>query len=167
MRYADAVDDLDQTLHFDNVRDLRAQLIGLSGRQAVRIQNRIGAIQARFGDDSGSDRALREAMEVDPSYVATYVNLANLKLANEENAAAIEILETGLAVKPDSVLLNLLLARAHHSSGNEGLAQRHFSLVREKAPRLADRYQAHVQGESGSAARAGVKEFPLIWSREE
>ena len=138
-----------------------------SGRKQLKYRNRLGVLHARFGESDKARRAFEDNLAESESYLASYLNLANLLLNEEDTAQAIGLLEQGLTFKPDSASLNLLLARIHHSNRDFRDAWNYFGKVKDVSPELAERY-SYLGGGESTVRRAGIEEdFPLMWDEGE
>ena len=143
-------------------------------RRALKIRNQIGVLHARFGRDGKADSVLSRCIQDDPSFLSSYINLGNLKLSLNELDEASRIVGDGLNRKPESVLLNLLMARISLKNGDNRNALSHFRKVKETSSRLADRYSGLFEGletNGGTAGgeRAGIsdEDHGLIWDSGE
>lgn len=143
---------------------LEADLAGVSGRRRGKVLNMLGILHARFGDTRKAEGRFREALEGDPKSLSAYVNLANLMLLEGKGEAAIEYLERGKAVRPDSLLLDILLAKAYHGEGDRERAAEHYDAVVKKSPELAETI-AYVRAADSSGARASdaARTDPFFW----
>lgn len=88
--------------------ELRASLERDADRPEA--QAALGIFLAERGDAAGARRALREALRIEPTFEAGYVNLADLERALGSGDESMQILESGLAVLPASAAL-------HHARG--------------------------------------------------
>ena len=73
-------------------------------RPASRLN--LGNLYAQGGDASTAEQHYRAALALDPSFEPAYANLADLLFRLGDEAAAGEMLADGLAVLPDSAVLN-------------------------------------------------------------
>jgi predicted Zn-dependent protease len=137
-----------------------------SGRKKAKLLNEIGCLHARFGNEKEAEKTFKSCMDEFPDFSASFVNCANIKVCNRQIDEAILILKKGMKKNPDSVFMNLLLARCYYMKGNQKETAKYLSVVKERSPELAQRY-AYL--EAGSQTRAGTEtdETPFIWVREE
>jgi tetratricopeptide (TPR) repeat protein len=151
------------------VAALTANLERAGGRSRARLMNKLGILHARFGEDNEAEEVFREALDTAPSSVSAYVNLANLKLLQNKPKEALSLLEQGKRLRPESVVINLLLAKTYHQTGDSAKARTHYRLVEKQSPEAAKSI-AYIQGESGGgSARASeaAKQEPFYWDVEE
>ena len=151
------------------VAALTANLERAGGRSRARLMNKLGILHARFGEDDEAEEVFREALDTAPSSVSAYVNLANLKLLQNKPKEALSLLEQGKRLRPESVVINLLLAKTYHQTGNSTKAKDHYRLVEKQSPEAAKSI-AYIQGEGGGgSARASeaAKQEPFYWDVEE
>jgi tetratricopeptide (TPR) repeat protein len=79
--------------------------------QNSRIYGNIGNVYRDKGDYKTAEENYRKAISVDPTNISLYSNLAVMFIALENNkAAAIQILNDGLAKNPGNTILTNLLA---------------------------------------------------------
>ena len=108
-------------------------------------------------------------------YIATALNplfqlpfASGNRVQDQEITTSDTIVDHGLEQKPDSSILNLLLARVYYDLGDKSNAAKYFSVVRDESPELAERY-SFIGGSSDVTRRAGISpsETPLIWDAGE
>ena len=176
--FSNSVSDVTASLYRSGLEALGSRLAGQKkgSRKSLKLRNQVGVLHARFGRDTEAEKELRECISENPDFLASYVNLANIKLAIDEVGSAVEVIGQGLDRRPDSALLNLLMARSLQSQGEAQLALEHYDKVRRKSPALAERYAALFDnvGVAGTMAakqegRAGITntELPFIWDEGE
>jgi tetratricopeptide (TPR) repeat protein len=163
---------LEEELYRGPLGSLELELAAATGRARSRTGNRIGALHALFGRIGKARQILEQTIREDPAYIPPYVNTANLYLSEGRAREAIEVLEGGLAARPNSVILNLLMARACDEAGDAARAERHFAIVTDRAPATAARYARYFgvgvahSSDVGAPSRAGNEGFPLAWIDE-
>ena len=162
-----SIADLVSLVYTEETAELENALRTASGREELRIRNRIGVLHARFGNIDTAREYFTRNMETDPAYPASYLNLANLYIGEGMVDRAREILLAGIEWKPDSAPLNLLLSRIYSAEGNEKSSGQYFARVEASEPDLAARFAPPPEGEG--AARAGIDDLDsmLIWDIEE
>ncbi len=155
-------------LYNSGVDSLELALKSARGRRSLKLRNQLGVLHARFGETRKAVSVFEENMRADPDYTVSYLNLANLFVAERQSDEAIEVLKAGIKRDPDSANLNLLMARILHSKGNYEKAKQHYDTVRGRVPELAERF-AYLAGEGDGTKRAGIEweDFPLIWAEGE
>jgi tetratricopeptide (TPR) repeat protein len=141
---------------------------------ALKVRNQIGVLHARFGRDEQAETVLRECMKDDPGFLSSYINLGNLKLSKNELDEALTVVKDGLSRQPDSVLLNLLMARISLKNGDSQNALSHYRKVKEVSSYLAERYSGLFEALEDSGGREGEKrggisdnDYVLIWDSGE
>lgn len=156
------------TLYLRGVSNYEALTNSSSGRKELRYRNQLGVLYARFGEERMARTAFEENLSSAPDYVPSYINLANVHIETGRMDDAVGVLEDGLGQKPDSSILNLLLARVYYDLGDKSNATKYFSVVRDESPELAERY-SFIGGSSDATRRAGISpsETPLIWDEGE
>ena len=175
-RYLSSVELVTNSIYKNALGTLKEKLARAGGntRRAIKVRNQIGVLHARFGRDGEADSVLSQCIQDDPSFLSSYINLGNLKLSLNKLDAASRIVGDGLSRKPESVLLNLLMARISLKNGDNRSALSHYRKVKEISTRLADRYSGLFKGletNEGTAGgeRAGISDenYSLIWDSGE
>jgi hypothetical protein len=169
-QFAASVDTVTDSIYRNGLKALEERLASSSGRRDLKVRNQIGVLHARFGHDGEAEQILRGCIDEDAGFLPSYVNLANILLSKGNLDSAQTVVQSGLAKRSDSVLLNLLMARIALRKGNTSSALRYYRLVKQKSSHLADRYAGLFEGlEKGGRGRAGVDEgeFGLIWDSGE
>ncbi|HZF27394.1 MAG TPA: tetratricopeptide repeat protein [Steroidobacteraceae bacterium] len=95
--------------------------INLANADRAESQVNTGTFESRLGNVAAAQKAFATAMELEPSFVPSYVNLADLYRAQGQEAQAEATLRAGIKVEPR-------VAELHHALG--------LALVRQK--RLPD-----------------------------
>jgi tetratricopeptide (TPR) repeat protein len=144
-------------LYTARVKELDASIGALAARQAVKLRVQQGVLHALFGKMNEAEAAFRAAIRDDPALVSSYVNLANVKLLGGDEGAALDVVNQGLLLNRDSVLLNLLAARLYADKGDAQKAGTYFAVVKKASPDLAERYADLAGGGSGSAAARAAR----------
>jgi predicted Zn-dependent protease len=175
--YASAISAFTTAMYVDRVAALRARRAALAGRQAAILQVQEGVIHALFGKRQEAERSFRAAMTAEPSLVAPYVNLANLRLLASDDKGALSLLGQGLARNKDSALLNLVAARIYSARGDTVNTALYMAAVQRSAPELAARYAdltgqaavaASTNGSGGAQRASSAEESPaMIWSTDQ
>jgi tetratricopeptide (TPR) repeat protein len=169
--YAASLDDLIEDVHGEISGNLLDEAASSDGRARLAALNRTGILHARFGKDNDSARVFLESIHVEPDYIPPYVNLAQLKLLQEDIDGALKILRMAERRELESAQVHLLFARCYSHRGDDGLAARHLKKIEKISPSLARRYQYLLKnGETGvhsSGQRAGITDTRIIWYTEE
>lgn len=79
--------------------------------------NRIGAILAQVGDETGAEQALNRALELDPDLPQAHSNLGNLLYARGQYELALEKYKQALALNPDNPVFHENLHAAYKKLG--------------------------------------------------
>lgn len=175
-RYLSSVEAVTDSIYKNALGTLEEKLAraGDNTRRALKVRNQIGVLHARFGRDDEADSVLSQCIRDDPTFLSSYLNLGNLKLSLNELGAASRIVGDGLSRKPESVLLNLLMARISLKNGDKPSALRHYRKVKETSTRLAERYSGlfeglETNGGTTGGERAGISDddYSLIWDSGE
>ena len=172
-RYARSVEVVVQSIYRNGLEFLQERLTGSSGsgRRELRLRNQIGVLHARFGRDEEAEDVLRGCIDDDPGFLSSYINLANLMVSRDQLDSALVVVRQGLERNPESVLLNLLMARISLRKGNRRDAARYYEAVKKKSSYLAERFADLFDGIDGGGAggRAGVPkdDYAMIWDSGE
>jgi tetratricopeptide (TPR) repeat protein len=155
-------------LYESGVKALESALKEARGRKELKIRNQLGVLHARFGQMREAESAFEHNMREDPSYTASYLNLANLMVRERRDEEAVSALRGGLERNPRSPTLNLLMARIYHAQGKYREAWRHFDTVKQTSHELAERY-AYLGDGGDNTRRAGIdwENSPVIWDEGE
>ena len=164
--HATSIDGLLSTIYLDNVADFERSLSSQSDRQKLRTLNQLGVLHARFNQPRLAERSFDDAIDLDPDYTTSYINLANLRIINDEPREAIALLNEVTDRRPGSVLANLLLAQANQMLGNQSEAREFMVIVEDQAPELASQYPHLSGGGVGRASEAQANPV-LPWPVDE
>jgi len=164
--HATSIDGLQSTIYLDNVAELERSLRSQSDRQKLRTLNQLGVLHARFNQPRLAERSFDDAIDLDPDYTTSYINLANLRIINDEPREAIALLNEVTDRRPGSVLANLLLAQANQMLGNQSEAREFMVIVEDQAPALASQYP-HLSGSSAGRASEAQANPVLPWPVDE
>lgn len=165
--YDESVASIRQTVYAANVARLEASLEGASGRRRVRTLNQIGILHGRFGEARAAERAFVEAVDADPDYTASYVNLANLSILAGRPRRALTWLDEADSRRPGGVITTLLRAQAEFLAGNRDAAAEQMTLLETRAPDLAARYP-HLSGGDGTGRASEAQARPVLpWAVDE
>ncbi|HJK93979.1 MAG TPA: tetratricopeptide repeat protein [Polyangiaceae bacterium LLY-WYZ-15_(1-7)] len=102
----------------------RAERLHATGQALVAAGNAVSA-SSHF----------RRAIQVDPSFAAAYVALAEIYLARGDVGAALEAVRVGIRREPGHVPLHLTLARALREGGDRAEALEVLRRLVDRAPR--------------------------------
>lgn len=165
-RYDASVSRLRETLYVANVARLEASLPGAATRARVRTLNQIGILHGQFDERRRARSSFEEAIEADPDYAASYVNLANLSLIEGEPAEALAWIEEAEARRPGGIITTLLRAQAEYLSGNREAASEQMTILQTRAPDLAAQYP-HLSGDSGTGRASEARARAVLpWAVE-
>ena len=164
--HATSIDGLQSTIYLDKVADFERSLRSQSDRQKLRTLNQLGVLHARFNQPGLAERSFDDAIDLDPDYTTSYINLANLRIINDEPRKAIALLNEVTDRRPGSVLANLLLAQASQMLGNQSEAREFMVIVEDQAPELASQYPHLSGGGAGRASEAQANPV-LPWPVDE
>ena len=94
------------------------------------------------------------------------MNLGNLYYYRKDFTRALSIFEEAMEIKPESVMLNLALAKTYHKLNDSTNTVRFYNIVKRQSESLSEKY-AYLVNESG-IFRAGIDdEPPISWNTEE
>jgi predicted Zn-dependent protease len=129
---------------------------------------RLGALHGRFEAFAEAEEALRDALELGTEDALPRIHLATLFLRRERPEEAVEVLLPLQTERPDSLVVNALLARGYLALGEATKGRRLAGEVAERSPELARRYGLGP----GSGALRGSDDFdpalfPLPSAEEE
>lgn len=165
-RFGNTVGDLVGVLYERSAGELAARTQSGSTRSRLRVINQLGILHARFGEPHLARERFEQAIDLDPDYTASYVNLANIEIMEQRPREAIAILEQPVVAERSSVLTNLLLAQAYAQLGDRGRAGEYLAAVEERAPQLAAQY-ATLAGPAAARASEAAETPVLPWATEE
>lgn len=165
-QYTTSVREVVNGMYEKTLAELGSSLLKARGRKKVKIKNSIGALHARFGNTVDAESIFLECIDETPTFTPPYINLANIKIDENKIDEAVRILKKGVKTKPDSLYINLLLARCYYLKGKHGEVKKYMAKVRGQSPELAERY-AYLESGDGTRARAADEELPFIWAEEE
>lgn len=165
-RFGNTVGDLVGVLYERSAGELAARTQSGSTRSRLRVINQLGILHARFGEPHLARERFEQAIDLDPEYTASYVNLANIEIMEQRPREAIAILEQPVVAERSSVLTNLLLAQAYAQLGDRDRAGEYLAAVEERAPQLAARY-ATLAGPAAARASEAAETPVLPWATEE
>lgn len=164
-RFSQSVASLRETLYLDSLAELESDVASQRGRARARTLNQIGILHGQFAEPTRAERTFRSAVEADPDYVATYINLANLAILTGNPSEALDWLDEADALRPDSVLVTLLRAQAQFAAGNRREAAEQMTILESRAPDLAARYP-HLAGQAAGRASEAQTQPMLPWAVE-
>lgn len=129
-------------------RDLDAALAEYAGVQRFNSDRgegllNLAALAAELGQFTLAEANYLQALEREPAFSATYINLADLYRNTNREPAAQDLLRAGIAVNPDDAGLNLALGLSLVRSGDVEQALVQFANAVEKSPDSP--YYAYVQ----------------------
>lgn len=165
-QYNVSVTEVVSAMYEKTLAELESSLKNARDRKKIKIRNSIGALHARFGNTAEAEKIFLECIDKVATFTPPYINLANIKIDQNKTDEAIGILKKGLKTKPDSLYLNLLLARCYYLTGKHREVKQYMAKVKEQSPELAERY-AYLESADGTRARAADEEPPYIWADEE
>lgn len=165
---SDSMSGSTELLYTNGVDEIEGRISGSSGRSALKLRNQLGVLHARFSKTDEARLTFEANIGNSPTYIASYLNLANLLIQQDQNDEAAGVLQDGLEQKPKSATLNLLLARIYHAEGRFQRALVHYDAVQESSPSLARRFSyLSTGGESSRRAGTSSLDGPLIWDEGE
>jgi tetratricopeptide (TPR) repeat protein len=175
-QYLTSVEVVTDSIYNNALETLKEKLARAGGdtRRALKVRNQIGVLHARFRRDGEAESVLSQCIQDDPGFLSSYINLGNLRLSLNKLDEASRVVGDGLRRKPESVLLNLLMARISLKNGDNRSALSHYRKVKEISTRLADRYSDLFEGLENNGGtdgreRAGIsdEDYGLIWDSGE
>lgn len=130
---------------FGDANEILLQLDGLLPDQYI-VYYYFGQLAFQAGDAANAVGVFERALELNPSYLPTYTELANALYAVGDATAAQDLIAEALVMFPGSFSLTLLRGAFHHDSGqlDEALeAYRSAESLEPDHPRLLERL-AHL-----------------------
>jgi tetratricopeptide (TPR) repeat protein len=114
--------------------------------------NLLGRILVEQGDDVAAGSAFRRAIQVDPSFVPAFVNLARIAERAKRPSEARELLQRALAQQPNDVEALRALGNLEYGEGNPAAAIEAFEAALRADPRndLTRSDLARARSEAGS-----------------
>ena len=154
------------SLYKDSISRLEDLIDISSNRKQRQLSNKMGILHARFREYSKGERIFRELIREDSSYLSPYMNLGNLYYYKKDFDNALDIFEEARLLKPDSVMVNLALAKTFHKLNDISNTVRFFDIVRSQSETLSQQF-AYLVNDNG-ITRAGIDdEPPISWDVEE
>lgn len=98
--------------------------------------NALANLRRMAGDVTAAEALLVEALERDPTFSGTYVNLADLYRATDREPLATQVLERGLESATDRALLHYALGLSYIRSGRKSDALRQLERASRLGPRV-------------------------------
>lgn len=95
----------------------------------------LGEVLALTGDREAAAHEYREAVRLNPKWIAPWLNWTTLALSEKKPAMAAQIVEDGLKVNPESEELYMLLASAHSEQGQVDAAMAAYETALRLNPR--------------------------------
>lgn len=161
-RWRTTATDVETAVYGATVSRLEHEVSAAGGQARLRALNRLAMVHGRFARHDAAREALEQALAIDPGNAAGRVNLANIAIAERDYAEARRLLLPVYERRPESVLVNALLARVERELGNPERALEHAGLVQRRAPDLARRY-ALLDTDTGTRASGEPDSGKLIW----
>ncbi len=112
--------------------EARASLRENADRADSRVE--LANLEARLGNHELAEGELREALELQPTFVPAYVNLADRLRLDGRDEEGVRLLERGLAAAPDSAMIERALGLALVRRGRTKDALAHLARSAELAP---------------------------------
>ena len=164
--YEQSIDSLRSDFYELNVKELINQIDQSSNRRQRQLNNKLGILHARFQNYGKAEDIFKKLIDDDLNYISPYINLGNMYYYRKEYDKALSIFEEAHDLKPDSVMLNLALAKTFHKLNDMGNTEKFFNIVRTQSEDLSDKF-AYLVNDNG-AVRAGIdSEPPIEWDTEE
>lgn len=130
--------------------------------------NNYGVILMEVEDTTAAEKQFRRVIELAPSIVDAYVNMAKLSVFREDMREAIRWFEEALAVDPEHAELQNHLAIFLRDSGRPDLALPHHLLAISKSPgSLEMRYYLGITQFALGQLQDAYPNWELRWSRRE
>jgi len=164
--YKKSMDSLIDSLYDSSITSLESQIRQSNSRRQRQLNNKLGILHARFEEFNKAERIFKTLIDKDGNYISPYMNLGNLYYIRKDYDKALEIFEEAREIKPDSVMVNLALAKTYHKLNDSRNTVLFFDIVRSQSDSLSDKYAYLVNG--NGAVRAGIDdEPPISWEIEE
>lgn len=149
-----------------NVRDLTSRIVGSNIRQKRQLNNKLGILHGKFHQYDKAENLFKELILQDSSYLSPYMNLGNLYYSQEKFEVALSIYEKARVIKPESLMINLALARTSNKLNDREETVKYFEIVKSQSKEISDRYAYLIA--KGEIDRAGFdNEPPLDWMWDE
>lgn len=165
-KYKISVSAVVEDMYEKTLLELETALKNAGSRKKAKIMNAIGALHARFGNTDKAEKMFSACIDEFPTFTPPFINLANSMIDMNRVDEAITLLKKGAAKKPDSLYMNLLLARCYYLKGKQKEVKEYMAKVKKQSPDLAERY-AYLEKADGNRARAADEELPLIWASDD
>jgi tetratricopeptide (TPR) repeat protein len=164
--YNESLAGIRTTIYETQVARLEGEMSSRSSRAQVRLLNQLGILHSVFDETREAERSFERAVDLDPDYTASYINLANLELLANDPVGALRYLDEVDERNPNNSLAVLLRAKAESLRGNRPAVAEQMTILREIAPELASNYE-YLDAAAGSRASEAQGQGPLPWATEE
>ncbi len=162
----DSLENLRNSLYVTSVSSLEAQIPDNSLRKQRQLNNKLGILHARFGEFHKAESLFRNLIQENPSYLSPYMNLGNLFYSQKEFEIALDIYEEAKEIKPESLMVNLALAKTFHQLDDISNTKKFFNVILSRSETLSDQFAYLV--DNNNSTRAGIdEEPPITWDIEE
>src|SRR2546426_6430375 len=101
---------------------------------SARAYNLVGICQARTGEYEGARKCFEKAIELNPRFAATRVNLGNLLIGMHEDAAALKEFLAAIAIEPNDPRALKNIGLIYGRQERFDLAAKYLKRAREVAP---------------------------------
>jgi eukaryotic-like serine/threonine-protein kinase len=120
--------------------------------KSLMIQANVGFVYYLAGDHGHAEEAVKEALQMDPSFVSARTYLGQINLEKKRYSEAIENFRTAVSLSPGDISAEADLAHAYALSGKTREAQ---EILREMQ---SDRAQRYVSAQDFAVVYAGFRD---------
>lgn len=122
------------TKDLEGAREQYEEAAKLNGQDAA-VFNNLGNVYRDLGEIDNAIKVYRQAIELDPTFINPYVNLANIQLYSQNNPdAAIETYKQALGSLPGDEQIELLLGLAYEHKGDKSSAKQTYEAILVRNP---------------------------------
>ncbi|MBI9097295.1 MAG: hypothetical protein JEY91_02405 [Spirochaetaceae bacterium] len=161
-----SLESLRESLYDSSISALESLIKESRDRRQRQLNNKLGILHARFQEFRKAEDIFKKLIRENDDYLSPYMNLGHLYYYSMDFDRALSTFQEAQKLKPDSVMVNLALAKTYHRLDDSANTVRFFSIVQSRSESLSDQY-AYLVNDNVSA-RAGIDgEPPISWNVEE
>jgi hypothetical protein len=136
--------------------------------ETPRALNRLGTTYARYGLLNRAEELFRQALELDPAFISSLINLGNTCYLSGRLETALEYFNRAAQFRPKNTALLVGLAKTYHALEQFELCAVQYGKLQETDPELAERfaYLGSADEQETRAASPGDRAEETVWHEE-